>query len=78
MPAAESAAVNADGPGTGTTAYPASETARTNAAPGSLIAGVPASVISATRLPVASNSMIAAARLRSLCSCKETSRARMP
>ena len=78
MPAAESAAVTADGPGIGTIAKPAAETARTSAAPGSLIAGVPASVISATRLPDESDSIMAAARLCSLCSCRETSRARTP
>jgi hypothetical protein len=44
MPATLNAAVTLLGPGTGTTGRPASVAAATRRAPGSLIAGVPASL----------------------------------
>ena len=61
------AAITALGPGTGTTAKPASRTARTTRAPGSLTAGAPASDTSATRWPWARRSQMACAAAASLC-----------
>ncbi len=77
-PAVDTAAIAAFAPGIGTTANPASRTARTSRAPGSLIAGVPASLTSATLRPAISIVTISSARAASLCSCNESGRVAMP
>ena len=71
-PLATSAASSADGPGTGTTAAPASSAARTKRSPGSETSGVPASETSAIRAPRASRSSSSGTRRASLCACSET------
>ena len=78
MPAADNAHTTALAPGTGTTRTPAACAAATNNVPGSLIAGVPASVISATRLPASMSSIKRGVACCSLCSCSATNLAEMP
>ena len=68
IPEIEMAATAADGPGTAATRIPAAIAALTRRYPGSEIAGVPASVISATFSPRASRSISAGVRCCSLCS----------
>src|SRR3989442_1051487 len=69
MPDAERAVTAAFGPGIGTTLNPAARAFLTTVAPGSEIAGVPASVTSATVLPRASCPTIQSAARCSLCPC---------
>ena len=77
-PAALTSAVTALGPGIGTTAKPASCAAATMAVPGSLIAGVPASLTSATSCPSASSASTRVAASASLCAWALNTRALDP
>ena len=69
MPAALSAVVTLLAPGSGITPKPALRTAATSRAPGSLTAGVPASLTYATRSPRCKRSTTPTAASSSLCSC---------
>ncbi len=62
------AMIAADGPGVAETTPPASMTARTIRSPGSLTPGLPASVMSATVLPLAMSSTILSRESYSVCS----------
>ena len=69
MPLADKAATTALTPGIGTTFMPASRTIFTTIAPGSLTAGVPASVTSAILSPYLSCANSLSPDCCSLCSC---------
>ena len=75
---AERAVTAALGPVNGTTRKPASRTRATRRAPGSEIAGVPASLIKATESPSARRVTTCCAAASSLCSCVAISRAETP
>ena len=68
IPEAASAATKAEAPGTGTTLIPCRRHRLTSRWPGSEIAGVPASLTSATFAPCSSSITISGARVISLCS----------
>jgi len=67
-PLITSAIVSAEGPGTAVTTPPALITATTSRSPGSLIPGVPASVINATFEPVVTSETISSRASYSVCS----------
>src|SRR5690606_15929262 len=77
-PATLSAAMKAQGPGTGLTFTPAARAARTRRKPGSLTSGVPASDTRASESPASSRATRRSAWASSLCSCSGTSGRSIP
>lgn len=73
-PEADSAVTAALAPGMGMTRKPAARSASTSTAPGSLTAGVQASVTSATLLSCCSKAMTFSVAPRSLCWCSASRR----
>ena len=68
------AMMNAVGPGTADTVWPASSTTRTSREPGSEMPGVPASVINVTVSPASSSDSTSRPRSVSVCSLHTASR----